>query len=181
MRESSSLEVNYGSEFGNVGKMVMCTTDLYIDVGKKSYIDLGLRRYGFFALAASLLSRNILDNGRKVNWMPNCSCIQRRNTTLIQAVLELNVGGNLWGDGFQASKIDYTNEGREGGKHNLSDRDTSSSPCYILFNIYECKLSLHDNQNGGVLIVDKGGKTLHLYVQDGPADHEDNAEIIKVI
>ena len=29
--------------------------------------------------------------------------------------------------------------------------------------------------------MDKGGKTLHLYVQHGPADHEDNAKIIKVI
>ena len=35
-------------------------------------------------------------------------------------------------------------------------------------------------QNGGVLVVDKGGKTLHHYVQDGPADHEDNAKILNV-
>ena len=53
----------------------------------------------------------------------------------IQAVIEQNVGGNLFGDGFQ---------------------------------------------NGGVLVVDKGGKTLHHYVQDGPADHEDNAKILNV-
>ena len=53
----------------------------------------------------------------------------------MQAVMELNVGGNLHGDGFQ---------------------------------------------NGGVLVVDKGGKTLHLYVQEGPADHEDNMKILKV-
>ena len=49
--------------------------------------------------------------------------------------MELNVGGNLLGDGFQ---------------------------------------------NGGVLVVEKGGKTLHHYVQDGPADHEDNTTIINV-
>ena len=49
--------------------------------------------------------------------------------------MELNVGGNLLGDGFQ---------------------------------------------NGGVLVVDKGGKTLHLYVQDGPADHEENTNILNV-
>ena len=49
--------------------------------------------------------------------------------------MELNVGGNLLGNGFQ---------------------------------------------NGGVLVVEKGGKTLHHYVQDGPADHEDNTTIINV-
>ena len=56
-------------------------------------------------------------------------------SSIMQAVMELNVGGNLHGDGFQ---------------------------------------------NGGVLVVDKGGKTLHLYVQESPADHEDNMKILKV-
>jgi len=91
--------------------------DLYIDVGKKSYGDLGFMRYGYFSLAASLFSKKIVENGKK-------------------AVMELNVGGNLLGDGFQ---------------------------------------------NGGVLVVDKGGKTLHLYVQDGPADHEDNTNILNAL
>jgi len=91
--------------------------ELYIDVNKKSYDDLGFMRFGYLSLAASLLSTKILENGKK-------------------AVIEQNVGGNLFGDGFQ---------------------------------------------NGGVLVVDKGGKTLHHYVQDGPADHEDNAKILNAL
>jgi len=91
--------------------------DLYIDDGRKSYDDLGFMRYGYLSLAASLFSKKIVENGKK-------------------AVMELNVGGNLLGNGFQ---------------------------------------------NGGVLVVEKGGKTLHHYVQDGPADHEDNTTIMNAL
>ena len=41
-------------------------TDLYIDVGKKTYGDLGFMRYGYFSLAASLFSKKIVENGKKV-------------------------------------------------------------------------------------------------------------------
>ena len=47
-------------------------TDLYIDVGKKSYEDLGFMRYGYLSLASSLFSRKILENGRKVSRMREC-------------------------------------------------------------------------------------------------------------
>ena len=41
-------------------------SELYIDVNKKSYDDLGFMRFGYLSLAASLLSTKILENGKKV-------------------------------------------------------------------------------------------------------------------
>ena len=41
-------------------------TDLYIDDGRKSYDDLGFMRYGYLSLAASLFSKKIVENGKKV-------------------------------------------------------------------------------------------------------------------
>jgi hypothetical protein len=35
-------------------------------------------------------------------------------------------------------------------------------------------------QNGGVLIVEAGGKTLHTWVQDHAADHMENEQVLKV-
>lgn len=36
-------------------------------------------------------------------------------------------------------------------------------------------------QNGGALVVDKGGNTLYTYVQETTADHANNSEILKVM
>ncbi|XP_065558634.1 prostamide/prostaglandin F synthase-like [Artemia franciscana] len=36
-------------------------------------------------------------------------------------------------------------------------------------------------QNGGVLIVEKGGKLLYYYKQDNPADHVANEKILEVL
>ena len=41
-------------------------SELYVDVNKKSYDDLGFMRFGYLSLAASLLSTKILENGKKV-------------------------------------------------------------------------------------------------------------------
>ena len=41
-------------------------SELYIDVNKKSYDDLGFMRFGYLSLAARLLSTKILENGKKV-------------------------------------------------------------------------------------------------------------------
>lgn len=35
-------------------------------------------------------------------------------------------------------------------------------------------------QNGGLIIVEKGGKLLYSYRQENPADHPHNDEILKV-
>ena len=42
------------------------SSELYVDVNKKSYDDLGFMRFGYLSLAASLLSTKILENGKKV-------------------------------------------------------------------------------------------------------------------
>ena len=36
-------------------------------------------------------------------------------------------------------------------------------------------------QNGGLLVVEKGGKLLYSYFQENPADHASNEDILKVI
>ena len=35
-------------------------------------------------------------------------------------------------------------------------------------------------QNGGLIIVEKGGKLLYSYRQENPADHPSNEDILKV-
>lgn len=35
-------------------------------------------------------------------------------------------------------------------------------------------------QNGGLLVVEKGGKLLYSYMQENPADHANNDDILKV-
>ena len=35
-------------------------------------------------------------------------------------------------------------------------------------------------QNGGLLVVEKGGKVLYTFIQENPADHANNEDILKV-
>jgi hypothetical protein len=36
-------------------------------------------------------------------------------------------------------------------------------------------------QNGGLLVVEKGGKVLYSFIQENPADHAQNEDVLKVI
>ena len=36
-------------------------------------------------------------------------------------------------------------------------------------------------QNGGLLVVEKGGKVLYSFIQENPADHAQNEDILQVI
>lgn len=36
-------------------------------------------------------------------------------------------------------------------------------------------------QNGGTMVIEKGGKTLLTFKQEGPADHVDPAEVLKAL
>ncbi len=35
-------------------------------------------------------------------------------------------------------------------------------------------------QNGGLLVVEKGGKVLYTFIQENPADHASNEDVLKV-
>lgn len=90
--------------------------DLYIDNNKKSYNDLGFKRFGFLGLFPAVLSS-----------------AARAMQTRAKA---LGLGGNLAGDGYQ---------------------------------------------NGGALVVGKGGETLFHYVQEEAPDHASNADLLKAL
>ena len=57
-------------------------SELYVDVNKKSYDDLGFMRFGYLSLAASLLSTKILENGKKV-------CLTYRVTHVVGENIQL--------------------------------------------------------------------------------------------
>jgi len=91
--------------------------DLYVDDKKKTYQDMGYKRFNFFTVMASLLQKVARDamNRNKTEQLPH----------------------NLQGDGLQ---------------------------------------------NGGTLIVSKGGgKVLMDYHQENPADHVGTAEVLRVL
>ncbi|XP_046463865.1 prostamide/prostaglandin F synthase-like [Daphnia pulex] len=90
--------------------------ELYIDEKKKSFNDLGYKRFSIWSLPGLLLSR-----------------IARSQAALGK---ERGVGGDLRGDGFQ---------------------------------------------NGGLIVVGKGGKLLYSFVQENPADHAANEDILKAL
>jgi len=90
--------------------------ELYIDTDKKSYKDLGFKRFGFLGLLPAVLSS-----------------AARAAISRAQA---LGLGGNMAGDGYQ---------------------------------------------NGGALVVGKGGETLFHYVQDQAPDHASNADILNAL
>ncbi|OWF43096.1 Prostamide/prostaglandin F synthase [Mizuhopecten yessoensis] len=92
------------------------TGDLFLDVKKQCYKDLGFRRLNFFSLFPAIMakvSRDAMDKAKKEK-----------------------IDGNLKGDGMQ---------------------------------------------NGGILIVETGGKLLLSFKQENPADHLENREILKAV
>ncbi|KAI9559979.1 hypothetical protein GHT06_013987 [Daphnia sinensis] len=90
--------------------------ELYIDEKKKSFNDLGYKRFSIWSLPGLLLSRIARSQAAKGR--------------------ERGVGGDLRGDGYQ---------------------------------------------NGGLLVVGKGGKVLYSFVQENPADHAANEDILKAL
>jgi len=36
-------------------------------------------------------------------------------------------------------------------------------------------------QNGGLLVVEKGGKVLYTFIQENPADHASNEDVLKAL
>jgi prostamide/prostaglandin F2alpha synthase len=90
--------------------------ELYIDEKKKSFQDLGFKRFSLLSLPRYLLSKIARDATSKGK--------------------ERNLGGDLKGDAFQ---------------------------------------------NGGLLVVEKGGKVLYSFIQENPADHAQNEDILKAL
>ncbi|XP_033764032.1 prostamide/prostaglandin F synthase-like [Pecten maximus] len=92
------------------------TGDLFLDLKKQCYKDLGFKRLNFFSLFPAIfakVSRDAMDKAKKEK-----------------------IDGNLKGDGMQ---------------------------------------------NGGILIVDAGGKLLLSFKQENPADHLESSEILKAV
>lgn len=90
--------------------------EIYIDEKKKSYADLGYKRFSLWSVMRSLLTRVAVSAAARV----------RRE----------QVGGNMAGDGLQ---------------------------------------------NGGTLVIEKGGKVLLDYKQDNPADHVAPDDVLKAL
>jgi prostamide/prostaglandin F2alpha synthase len=90
--------------------------ELYIDVNKKSYSNLGFKRFGLMGLFPAVLSSAARFAANRAK--------------------QLGLGGDLKGDGYQ---------------------------------------------NGGALVVGKGGETLLHYVQEGAPDHVSNADVLKAL
>ena len=91
------------------------TTEVYVDEGKKTYRDLGYKRFTFLSIWAALLSR-----------------VTR---AAVSESKRQNISGNFSGDGLQ---------------------------------------------NGGVLIVDKGGnKVLLNHHEENPGDHVSNDTVLQ--